>query len=1111
MNKVFGLKWSADKGMTVPVPEVLVKRRSAKRRLAPVIAGAVLLAGGPALAAYTEVDISGYLNGNPVINPQYFPVGSSTGNVGQGIPFITSAYGGSNYMGSAFLQGTTSPGTSSTLTINLAGQSLTGQKSFYALLNNYYGTPSANEYNITLNFTNSTSYTYQSIGGVDTRDFNYNPATAQTIANTTANWWTDLIQTTPTTWQRLDVRTFSIPLADQGLTIGSLTITQLQSGDPAMLSGLTFSTLPPVSLNTSALPLTNIVTTGSLYLSSDLGTSVNSVFQGGTLQISATGSITNDFTVDDSVSGATSAIDQNGNNATFTGVLSDAPGQSGSMSIVNSGTGGSVTFTGVNTYTGGTTIGAAATLALSGGGSIASSSGVTDNGTFDISAANGGVPITSLSGSVTGVVNLGANTLTLTNASGSFAGTIGGTGGLTIAGGTETLTGSNTYSGATEIANAATLNLSGSLSGTTVTIDAGGTLNDSAGGLAHGTNLTVNGTANVSANQTIATLNGGGVVGVASGDTLSISNGGTFGGVVSGAGGLAITGGTETLIGTNTYTGSTTITSGTLQIGNGGTVGSVASSSIVDNGTLVFAHSDNVMVPAGVTISGTGALTQSGTGVLTLNGNNSVSGAVTVASGTLAVGDAATPGARLNASIGGVTVASGATLEGHGTIVGAVSNLASGTVRPGGSIGTLTVGGYAQGASGIFAVEVNPATASALISQGPASLAGTTAVTFDAGAYGAKVYPILFGSPVTGRFSTLTQTNAPKDAVYGLYYQPNGREVDLVVTPTRTAAIYGDITTLAVEGGQSFGDMLLRHLEGDGCTASGQLTENGAAMTGGTPDGTCQRGRVWLQPFGTMGSFGGDQNGAFSQRGAGVAAGIDMTLSNDAVVGLGMRYTNDRISMNGSDSSASMSGYQIGLYAMAPVGAWRVSGTGFYFGTSSTVSRDTLGGSQANTSPHGQGMGAAMQIAYEMAGGDISPAFSLHYVTYNQGAVTESNAGALGFHIDARTMESLRGDLGVRLQHSFVANGNMLTPTLWLGIEQAFNTPSGTVSGALAGVPSGTAFSVSSPVPDRTMAVADLRLLARVNTSLQLYVDVGGRFGADGQQGQAILGGQLRF
>src|SRR5262249_8474600 len=122
-------------------------------------------------------------------------------------------------------------------------------------------------------------------------------------------------------------------------------------------------------------------------------------------------------------------------------------------SAVISGT-GSVTFhtgafgtSATNTYTGLTTIDSAPVPELVTGGSISASSGVVDNGTFDISNTTG-ASITALTGS--GKVSLGGQTLTLTNATGTFSGVLadgglfGGTGGgLTIAGGTEILSGTN--------------------------------------------------------------------------------------------------------------------------------------------------------------------------------------------------------------------------------------------------------------------------------------------------------------------------------------------------------------------------------------------------------------------------------------------------------------------------------------------------------------------------------------------------------------------------------------------------------------------------------------------------------------------------------------------
>jgi uncharacterized protein with beta-barrel porin domain len=141
--------------------------------------------------------------------------------------------------------------------------------------------------------------------------------------------------------------------------------------------------------------------------------------------------------------------------------------------------GRSATLSGTNTYTGATNV-IGGYLALVGPGSISASSSVnvSAGGFFDVSGVTlpGGVMIQSLSGDVNGAISLGANTLTLSNASGSYAGILYGSGGLTLNGGVETLSGIDAYGGATTI-NGGFLIVNGVLAGTSnVAVNAGGAL-----------------------------------------------------------------------------------------------------------------------------------------------------------------------------------------------------------------------------------------------------------------------------------------------------------------------------------------------------------------------------------------------------------------------------------------------------------------------------------------------------------------------------------------------------------------------------------------------------------------------------------------------------------
>ncbi|EEB0655845.1 autotransporter-associated beta strand repeat-containing protein [Salmonella enterica subsp. enterica serovar Kentucky] len=288
----------------------------------------------------------------------------------------------------------------------------------------------------------------------------------------------------------------------------------------------------------------------------------------------------------------------------------------GTGSVVKSGD-KTLTLSGANSYTGGTTISGGtlvatnvealgsgdvtdnAVLELNTGGdftnAISGSGQVVKSGdkTLTLSGANSYTGGTTISGGTLVASNVEAlgtgditdNATLELNAGGDFANNIGGTGSVVKSGDkTLTLSGSNTYTGGTTIS--------------------GGTL--------VATNVEALGTGNVTDNA-----------------TLELSTGGDFANNIGGTGSVVKSGDeTLTLSGANSYTGGTTISGGTLVASN---VEALGTGDVTDNATLELntgGDFDNA-------ISGSGQVVKSGDKTLTLSGANSYSGATTISGGTL--------------------------------------------------------------------------------------------------------------------------------------------------------------------------------------------------------------------------------------------------------------------------------------------------------------------------------------------------------------------------------------------------------------------------------------------------------------------------------------------
>ncbi|WP_183005759.1 autotransporter-associated beta strand repeat-containing protein [Achromobacter sp. UMC71] len=481
----------------------------------------------------------------------------------------------------------------------------------------------------------------------------------------------------------------------------------------------------------------NKLGTGTLELAGDNVYTGGTTITAGTLQLgtgaggSATGSLLGNV-----ANSGTLAFNRS-NSYTYAGMVS------GTGNVVQMGSGTTV-LTGTNTYAGGTTI-SAGTLQLGAGGTTGSITGnVTNNGALVFNRSDTSTFGGLISGG--GTVSQNGSGTTVLTANNTY------TGGTTITAGTLQLgAGGATGSIVGDVVNAGTLAFNRSDTYTFGGVISGG---GKANQLGSGTTvLTANNTYTGGTTITAGTLQlgAGGATGSIAGD---VSNNGAlafnrsdiyaFGGLISGGGKVnQIGSGTTILTANNTYTGGTTISSGILQLGNGGTSGSLQGD-VVNNSLLWVSRSDQLQLNG--VMSGTGAFVQQGSGVTVLTGKNSYTGMTIVDTGSLFVnGDQ-------SAANGDTSVFAGGTLGGTGIIGGNV--IVGGTLSPGdttGAPGTLTVNGnltlnnpatltYSFGQAGAVGGPLNDLT----IVKGDLVLDGTLNVTTPAGgSFDPGVYRII--------------------------------------------------------------------------------------------------------------------------------------------------------------------------------------------------------------------------------------------------------------------------------------------------------------------------------------------------------------------------------
>jgi len=314
-------------------------------------------------------------------------------------------------------------------------------------------------------------------------------------------------------------------------------------------------------------------------------------------------------------------------------------------------------------------------------------------------------------------------------------------------------------------------------------------------------------------------------------DEITVAN------TISGTGSLTQLGsGTTILTADNDYSGVTRINSGTLQVGAGGTTGSLGTGIVTNNSVLAFDRSNTYTVNN--VINGSGALVQNGSGTLILNASNNYSGGTWINDGTLVVAS----GRALGNSVGDVNMNGGALgVQGDQTINNQFHLLENGTFNTSG--GRINLHGMIDGDGALIAT-----------GGGTLTLRGT-GNSYGGGTIITNGTTVLVGRNYALGLGQVTMSGGTTLGFIGNYsidnaIQLNGNSL-LFVTNGATGTAEGDISgtgnlvkigagTLALAGNNTYSGVTIisngvLRLDGGGTLGTGNVT-NWSSLVFNRPD-----------------------------------------------------------------------------------------------------------------------------------------------------------------------------------------------------------------------------------------------------------------------------------
>lgn len=568
---------------------------------------------------------------------------------------------------------------------------------------------------------------------------------------------------------------------------------------------------------------------------------------------------------------------------------------------------------------------------------------------------------------------------------------------------------------------------------------------------------------------------------------------------------------------------------------------------VVGYGGYDFSSGQSLLVPVSLTlgalgrddvidgdISGDLDLTKTGSGTLVLNGHSATL-STRVEAGTLSIGGAGSSGAVL---AGDVSVYDSGTLGGIGTLNGNLEIGDGGTLAPGNSIGTLSVNGDVNFASGsTYQVEANAAgAADQLLVDGQVSIddGAVVSVLAEDGAWAANTrYSILSASEgVSGAFDSVSSNLAFLNAA--LSYDDDGVQLSLTRNDIEFASVartFNQASTATALGSMALDSSLptlVTALSEDGARAaydslSGEIHASARsalfddsrylreaigqrlrAAQGDMPEAGMLHADadsglgVWLQGYGSWGHSEGDSNVAgLDQDHRGSLLGLDLPLNEHWRLGAAAGYASTSLDASARSSSAHIDSHSLTLYAGGQWDALRLRLGAAHAWNDVASRRNVDVGSLSEREKADYDVGSTQffgELGYALQAGayQLEPFAALAHVQLDGDAFRE-RGGDAALQGSSQRQSLSYSTLGVHASSALAElAGVPLDLQASLGWQHAFGDTTPDSRLAFAG---SQRFSVDGVPAARNIARAELGVQAQLSRATRLGLAYAGGFG----------------